>query len=127
MISPWSSSARLLSPDGQTIAEIDDAWEVGMGAPTSGELVLSNGMRHTSCNPSFVWSDCSRFLAVPQWTDKRNQRLMIISLDRRQSRFIDGEFRVLELHDYSDGIVSGVDSPIHMPTEVRLDTSVIEW
>jgi hypothetical protein len=117
----------LLSPDGKTKAEIDDAWEVGMGAPTSGELVLSNGMRRESCNPSFVWSDCSRFLAIPQWTDKRMQRLMVISIDHRQSRFVDGEFRVLELHAYDDGIVSGVDSPIHMPTELRIDTSTIVW
>ena len=98
-----------------------------MGAPTSGELVLSNGMRRTSCNPSFVWSNCSRFLAVPQWTDKRMQMLLVISLDHRQSHCIGGEFRVLELHDYNHGIVSGVDSPIHMPIEVRLDTSSIEW
>lgn len=127
MISPWAPSAAASSPDGATTALIEDAVEISMGAPTSGELVLSNGMRRTSCNPSIVWSDCSRFLAVPQWTETRKQRLMVISIERRESRYVGGEYRVLELHAFRDGVVSGVDSPSHRPVEIRVDTSRVEW
>ena len=55
------------------------------------------------------------------------QRLMVISIDHRQSRFFGGELRALELHAYNDGIVIGVDSPIHMPTELQIDASTIAW
>ena len=38
-----------------------------MGNPTLGELQLSDGLRLPRCNPSFLWSDCSRYLAVNQY------------------------------------------------------------
>lgn len=37
-----------------------------MGNPRLGTLQLSDGLRLPRCNPSFLWSDCSRFLAVNQ-------------------------------------------------------------
>jgi hypothetical protein len=35
-----------------------------MGSPTLGTLELSDGLVLERCNPSFLWSDCSRYLAV---------------------------------------------------------------
>jgi len=43
-ISPWADQANLSRPDGKTTAAIHAAGEVGMGAPTSGRLRLSNGL-----------------------------------------------------------------------------------
>ena len=60
-------SHRAESPDGKMIAEIRVAREVGMSNPTAGLLELSAGMAIPNCNPSFVWSDDSRYLAVSQW------------------------------------------------------------
>ncbi len=37
-----------------------------MGSPTLGSLRMSDGLVLERCSPSFVWSDCSRYLAVPQ-------------------------------------------------------------
>lgn len=68
-------------------AVISDATEIAMGAPTSGELKLSNGMRRDNRSPFMVWSDDSEYLAVPQWTQNREQRLMIISMSRFMSRY----------------------------------------
>jgi hypothetical protein len=69
-ISAWDYSLHLTSPNGQITAVIDRASEFGQGSPTSGILKLSNGLTFDGCNPSAVWSDDSKFLAIPQWTVK---------------------------------------------------------
>lgn len=59
----WHEAA---SPDGRLVASMS-ALEVSMSNPTSGTLRLSDGFQIDECNPSFLWSEDSRFLAVPQW------------------------------------------------------------
>lgn len=124
-ISPWHTCARLTSPNGMLLAEIIDAGEIAMGAPTSGSLVLSNGMQQNSCNPSMVWSDDSGFLAVPVWTPNRQQRLMIMSMEHRDFRFAPGTYRVLELESFVEGVVRGTDSPAHKPRPVEVDVRTL--
>jgi hypothetical protein len=126
-ISPWTGSVYLTSPDGKLTATIDNAQEVGMGAPTRGTLVISNGMSYQRCNPSIVWSDDSQYLAVPQWTHYRNQRLLVISLKQESSGYAPGLFRVLELHSFLNGKIKGIDSPIYQPREIEIDVSQIQW
>jgi hypothetical protein len=58
-----------------------------MSSPTFGTLILSDGFRLDACNPSVLWSDTSRFLAVPQWRYmfglRLRQRLLILdTVDR---------------------------------------------
>ena len=79
---------RADSPNGAFWARIDPAYEVSMSDPTSGTLCVSNGLHLDRCNPSFLWSHDSRFLAVPQfyarWGVLRRQRLVLVDLvDRR--------------------------------------------
>lgn len=126
-ISPWTDSVYLTSPDGKLTAVIDDASEVGQGAPTYGILNISNGMSYRSCNPSIVWSDNSRYLAVPQWTRERDQRLLVISLEDQSSGYAPGLFRVLELHSFLNGKIKGIDSPIYQPREIEIDVNQIQW
>ena len=54
------------SPDGRLQAEISQAYEISMSNPTIGVLKVSDGLMLKNCNPNFVWSDDSRYLAVPQ-------------------------------------------------------------
>jgi hypothetical protein len=98
-----------------------------MGAPTSGTLVISENRpggrilaRLESCNPSFVWSSDSRALALPQWTPSRGQRMCIVSLPSGKVRPVVGEFRVLVLQAFEQGVVRGIDSPIYMPRTFEL-------
>jgi hypothetical protein len=126
-LSPWCDTAVLQSPDGQYTASIQDAGEIAMSAPTSGELKLSNGMVLGQCNPSMVWSSDSEYLAVPQWTHNMNQRLLIISFSRRKARYASGEYHVLQLESFDSGIVRGIDSPVHNPRKIEIDVSTIEW
>ena len=81
----WQRSLHLESPDGTMWAEIKDAAEVSMGNPTMGTLVVSTGLVVERCNPSFVWSDDSRLLAVAQYTSNwlggtGKQRLLIVNV-----------------------------------------------
>ena len=83
----WRSSHRAASPDGRLVAQINPAWEVSMGNPTSGILCVSNGLHIERCNPSFLWSDDSRYLAVPRYFHKlglfRRQRLLVIDFEKK--------------------------------------------
>jgi hypothetical protein len=126
-ISAWDHSLHLTSPDGQIAAVIDDTSEVGQGGPAYGTLKLSNEMTFKACNPSAVWSDDSKFLAIPQWTDRRMQRLLVISIEQASAGFAPDIFRVLELHSFSGGKIKGIDSPLHKPREIEIDLSEIRW
>jgi hypothetical protein len=83
----WRASHRAPSPDGRMVAEIASAREVSMGNPTCGTLRLSSGLQLERCNPSFLWSDDSRYLAVPQYFDRfgllRRQRMVILDAIER--------------------------------------------
>ena len=76
-----------ISPDG-TMRAWMEATEISMSNPTIGELQLSNGLRLQKCNPAFIWSDDSRFLAVPQWRFPFGLQLRqrILVLEPRQAR-----------------------------------------
>lgn len=126
-ISPWSDSVNLASPDGKLVAAIDDADEIAMGAPTSGTLKVSDGSSYQRCSPSMVWSDDSRYLAVPQWTFSRQQRLLVISPERKCAVYLPGIFSVLELHSFSDGKIKGINSPIYLPRPVEIDVGEVRW
>lgn len=126
-ISAWDYSLNLTSPDGQITAVIDDASEVGQGAPTYGTLKLSNGLTFKGCNPSAVWSDDSKFLAIPQWTAVQRQQILVISVEQASVGYAPDIFSVLELHSFSRGKIKGIDSPIYKPREIEIDLSEVRW
>ena len=126
-ISAWEYSLNLTSPDGRMTAVIDDAGEVGQGAPTYGTLKLSNGLTFEGCNPSAVWSDDSKFLAIPQWTAVRRQRILVISVEQAAVGYPPDIFSVLELHLFSGDKIKGIDSPIYKPREIEIDLSEVRW
>jgi hypothetical protein len=80
----WRRTFELVSPDGRLTAKMSRIVEVSMGNPTIGTLELSNGFQLDSCNPSFIWSDDSRFLVVPRYFRRfgvfRRQRLVILDV-----------------------------------------------
>ena len=125
-ISPWKRDAHLISPDGSLEAVVPQADEVAMSAPNIGELEISNGIRVDRVNPSMVWSDDSRHLAIPVWTKDRFQQLVIVSMEDRKVRTAPGRYRVLELERFEGGVVYGVDSPIHKPVPLAFDIAELE-
>jgi hypothetical protein len=94
MTDPWPynlpifrRSHRSLSPNGSDCAEIASTCEVSMSNPTYGTLHTTSGLVLNFCSPSFVWSDDSRYLAVPQFFMRlktfRRQRMVIIDTKER--------------------------------------------
>lgn len=58
-----------------------------MGNPTAGVLCISSGPHIDRCNPSFLWSHDSRYLAVPQffnWGPIRRQRVLVVSFAEKR-------------------------------------------
>lgn len=83
----WRSAYTEVSPSGERKAEIAQAGEHSMGNPTLGLLRVSDGLALECCSPSFIWSDCSRYLAVPQldnfWGIFFGIRLLVVDCERR--------------------------------------------
>lgn len=125
--SPWSQSAFLKSPDGSLTAFINETGEISMGGPSSGTLMISNGQVIEDCSPSMVWSDDSNYLAVPQWTRERKQRLLVLQPRRRLIGRVQGKFRVLKLESFKEGRIRGVDSPAHDPHPIELTLVDVVW
>lgn len=83
----WRSSYTVVSQSGARRAEIAHAGEHSMGNPMLGSLHISDGLLLQRCNPSFVWSDCSRYLAFPQLQNFMGtmfgMRMLVIDCERR--------------------------------------------
>ena len=126
-ISPWSDNASLTSPDGSLTASLNETHEISMGGPSSGTLIVSNGQSVNYCSPSIVWSDDSKYLAVPQWTLERTQRLIVLHPRERLIGYVPGEFRVLRLESFHGGKIRGVDSPAHDPQPIEVSLEDVKW
>lgn len=120
VISPWESDVSAASPDGSMTSHLQNAVEVGQGGPVRGTLVLSTGLMVDDCNGSMVWSVDSRYLAVPRW-EATAQRLVVIDTHTGRLRASCRLYRVLELMSFHGGVVSGIDSPMHLPVAVAVD------
>lgn len=125
-ISPWIDTATADSPDGRYVAVYDRSVEIAMGGPTVGRLVIrrrDSGAQvavFTDAGASFVWAADASALAFPRWTFDRMQHLAVLHLPTAQSKTFEALYSVLELHAFVDGVIRGVDSPIHQPREIRV-------
>ncbi len=83
------------------------AGEHSMGNPTLGTLELSDGLVMLRCSPSFLWSDCSRYLAVPQYQSRLglffSMRMAIIDCDAHTVWFSQRLRAWLQPESFSDG------------------------
>src|SRR5260370_12562221 len=87
----WRRFYRAQSPDGKHVAQIDPAYELTMGNPTWGILCISSGPHIERCNPSFVWSDDSRYLPVPQFYEFFSRHQLFIAPIQQQHIFPSNE------------------------------------
>lgn len=114
----WQRFLHLESPDGTMWAEIKDAVEVSMGNPTMGTLVLSNGLEVERCNPSFVWSDDSKLLAVAQYTSNwfggtSKQKLLVIDVHENCAWRSQKLAYYIQPESFQDGKVTVTISPFY--------------
>ncbi len=134
----WRRHHRAVSPDGTLIAQINPAYEVGMADPTSGLLCISSGLHMRECNPSFVWSEDSQYLAVSQFYRVlgffRRQRLLVIAFQTRTvhvSRFT--AWYIQPISFTREKLVVSIDPPdakkirsINMPLGLESDFTPLQ-
>jgi hypothetical protein len=124
--SSWDYFARSESPNGLYEAVFDNAGEICMGGPAVGTLTVrekQTGRMIVSiddANGAFVWSLDSSALAYPKWNSRRYQNLAVVWIPDATSDISDDTFRVLELESFENGIIQGVDSPIHRPQKINI-------
>jgi hypothetical protein len=126
----WQHSLRLESPNGLMWAEIKNAVEVSMGNPTIGTLTLSSGAMVEKCNPSFIWSDDSMFIAVPQYTSNwlwgiGKQRLLIINVNENRAWQSPKLAYYIQPDTFRNGKVSVTLNPVRKPTTKAYSISEI--
>ena len=113
------------APDGSDVAIIDPAYEVSMSNPTMGTLRLSSGLELENCNPSFIWSDDSRYLAVPRYFLRfslfRRQRLAIIDTEKRRVALSPETACYFQPDSFADGILVALREPFGAATPVTWD------
>ena len=111
---------RASSPDGSVVAEIETAHEVSMGNPTCGTLRLSTGLEIERCNPSFVWSEDSRYLAVPRFVFRfglfRRQRMVVIDVLERRALASPETAFYYQPQSFSAGALVATKEPFHSAT-----------
>ena len=136
----WRSAQRATSPDGRFVAEIDPAYEVSMGNPTYGTLRITARLQLERCNPSFLWSSDSHYLAVPQFFDRfglfRRQRLLVIDVQNR-SVLASREFTwYFQPESFDNGRLVATKNPFRSPQQVAwqfpgdldsFESMAVEW
>lgn len=124
----WRRWHRAESPNGCRVAVIDPAHEVSMGNATSGMLCVTGGPHIERCNPSFLWSEDSNYLAVPQYHGFwGRQRLLILvfhdkcvfASKQRDSYFqpesFSGEKLVVRISPFKSDLVVTFNIPTDLP------------
>ena len=118
----WRRSHRATAPGGETVAEVDPANEVSMGNPTCGTLRLSTGLELARCSPSFLWSDDSRYLAVPRFFDRlllfRMQRLVIIDVIERRAFASRAAAFYFQTESFADGLLVATKEPFRKASQL---------
>ncbi len=118
----FRTSHKATSPDGRLTAEIASAFEVSMSEPTSGTLRISNGLVVEKCNPSFLWSDDSRYLAVPQWKYwyglLPGQHLLVIDASARRAYRSPWRWGVFQPERFASGTLTVIFRPHYKPERI---------
>jgi hypothetical protein len=152
--SPWEfndNDASLVSPDGKNKIRYVDLQEVQAGreSPLRGIGMLECGLGEinigNTCGCPPIWSDNSRYLAIPVWhyvlsqeqptIDMENsdmnyvlrQELAIIDLEKLEMKTVKDQFRVIHLKSFHGTILTGEDSPIYQTRIFKLDIDKIEY
>jgi len=127
----WQKSLHLESPEGKMWAKIENAVEVSMGNPTVGTLTTSTGLQVEYCNPSFIWSDDSTYIAVPQYSYSRfwgfgKQRLLIIDVSKNMKWQSPKLAHYIQPETFDSGEISFIMNPFKKPIASKYTTNTIK-
>lgn len=132
--SPWNISSLdkiLISPNKKHKVDYVYMSEVAMGAPLSGLCVIKNKEFTIELGHSFgcppVWSNDSKYLAIPMWTENLSQELAIVDMEKLEIKILDSDFRVLYLKSFENGVVVGEDSPKYEMCKIEINIDDVKF
>jgi len=117
----------VVSPDTKFVACIRNSHEFAMSAPVLSEITVNN-ISMKDCSPSIMWSDDSRFLAVPQWRLARKapywyEIIYVLDTQTGVMRSTPGKYIVIKLTRFSGRTIYGE----HQNNMTQIDVSKIIW
>jgi hypothetical protein len=119
------------SPDGKYMMEFDDAGEIGMSGPWSATGTLINiatdsrKLISKDCGGPAVWSADSRFVALPLFVSRTDQKLVIIEAHSGDVRVVSDSVMLLTLKRFQGNVVDGIRSKVDSDQPVTFDVSSI--
>lgn len=125
---PWNFSDKT-SPDGKYIIEFTNAGEIGMSGPWSatGSLVnISTGVKKLiskDCGGPAVWSTDSRYVAVPVFVSRTDQKLAIVHAESGEVRFLPESVMLLSLKSFKDTTIEAIRNKIGKEEAITFDVS----
>jgi hypothetical protein len=127
-ISPYDNrDIDVVSPDKKFVACIRNSHEFAMSAPVLSEITV-NHILIKDCSPSIMWSDDSRFLAVPQWRLERaapywSEIIYILDIRTGLMRSVSGKYIAIRLNRFSGQTIYAE----HQNNVIQIDVSKILW
>lgn len=127
MNNPWDFATIYDSPDKLKRVEYDEKslTEFSMGSPLSGRCYIIKDNSRIRLDGFYggpsIWSDDSKYLAIPKWTRNHNQRMILIEVKTMSIKELKKKYRVLQLESFKEGIIEGIDSPIYQTAKIRVN------
>ena len=142
---PWvvgPGSLEQTSPDEKSAIKFTRLNEFRMSSPLGGDCLLEIKEGENSGEykvPAFVgfpgvWESEGDNFALPIWIIIQNQdeqesetifqRLGVVNALQKTLTIYEEEFGVLHIKSFEKGIVSGIDSPIYEPKELKFDITL---
>ena len=135
---PWNfsnSDKNLFSFDKKYKIEYGELYEIGMGAPLSGECYLVDSenkkiLLNNWCAGPIVWETNSHKLLLPIWSKSffkgTVQKIAIADILKKEITIYTQTFNVLDIRTFDENIISGYDSPIYKTKVLNLDVTKME-
>ncbi|WP_157887139.1 hypothetical protein [Hymenobacter sp. PAMC 26628] len=133
--SPWDfsgDSRQFYAPDGLQYLryETESLTEIAMGGPLSGPCfwVRPDGtevLLHETCGGPPVWQRQGNYVALPIWqlslSGGRKACLGVVAITRCELILFEEKFSVLQLEEFDDQLIIGIESPIYRPKSLKFD------
>lgn len=125
---PWNfdnTDENLISPDGKYKIQFGDLYEIAMGGPVSGNCLLVFQGKKIILNDwtggPVLCNKESNKIALPIWTENRNQKIGLADVSNWTLSIIREEFSVIHFKHFEKNILNGIDSPISSPSTFSFD------
>ena len=128
---PWNFHLAYPSPDNQHKIEYQNVGEIAMSAPHGGSCILYVHGKKYEPDAHFggpaLWNSESDKIAIPLWTRSRNQKLAIIDIKKMTLAISAKNFRVIQLEDFQENLISGIDSPIYKTEKIEFELELEDF